>query len=84
MEVVMISRYVSAAFAIFVCAELSLLPAAWAAEPAQPAKTAISDEAKEAVQRMGKTLAAEDVSFKAPRSASMRMTRASHCTFSTQ
>src|SRR3954466_5278362 len=65
MEVVMISRYVSAAFAIFACAGLSLLPAAWAAEPAQQAKTAISDEAKEAVQRMGKTPAAEDASFKA-------------------
>ena len=49
----------------FVCSGSSLIPAARAAEPAQPAKTAISDEAKEAVQRMGKTLAAEDVSVKA-------------------
>ena len=61
----MIPRYVSAVFAALACAGLSLIPAAQAAEPAQSAKTAISDEAREAVQWMGKTLAAEDVSVKA-------------------
>ena len=61
----MISRHVSAVFIALALAGFSLLPATQAAEPAQAAKTAISDEAKEAVQRMGKTLAAEDVSVKA-------------------
>src|SRR3954454_12433579 len=56
------SQYIGALLAVLVCIGSSPIPAA---EPAQPAKTAISDEAKEAVQRMGKTLAAEDVSVKA-------------------
>src|SRR3954452_13576085 len=56
------SQYIGALLAVLVCIGSSPIPAA---EPAQPAKTAISDEANEAVQRMGKTLAAEDVSVKA-------------------
>lgn len=59
------SRYVSAVCAVFACFGLSLLSATWAAEPNQPAKTAISEEANAAVQQMGKTLAAADMSFKA-------------------
>ena len=59
------SQYIGALLAVLICIGSSPIPAARAAEPAQPAKTAISDEAKEAVQRMGKTLAAEDVSVKA-------------------
>src|SRR4051795_2514456 len=59
------SRYVSAVCAVFACVGLSLLSAPWAAEPNQPAKTAISEEANAAVQQMGKTLAAADMSFKA-------------------
>src|SRR4051794_846953 len=59
------SRYVSAVCAVFACVGLSLLSATWAAEPNQPAKTAISEEANAAVQQMGKTLAAADMSFKA-------------------
>jgi hypothetical protein len=64
-EVVMRSQYTGALLAVLICIGSNLIPAARAAEPAQPAKTAISDEAKGAVQRMGKTLAAEDVSVKA-------------------
>ena len=56
------SRSIGALLAALVCIGTSLVPAAWAAEPA---KTAISDEALAAVRQMGQTLAAEDVSVKA-------------------
>jgi hypothetical protein len=56
------SSYVSVLLAALICIGTSLVPTAWAAEPA---KTAISEEALAAVQQMGKTLAAADVSFKA-------------------
>src|SRR3954470_16781912 len=61
-EVVMRSRCVGALLAALICIGSSLMPAAWAAEPA---KTAISEDANAAVQQMGKTLAAADMSFKA-------------------
>src|SRR5690348_17223083 len=56
------SSYVSVLLAALICIGTSLVPVARAAEPA---KTAISNEALAAVQQMGKTLAAADVSFKA-------------------
>ena len=56
------SRCVGVLLATLVYVGSSLMPAAWAVEPA---KTAISDEATAAVQQMGKTLAVADMSFKA-------------------
>ena len=42
-----------------------LISLAYAAEPAQPNGSAISNEANEAIQQMGKTLAQENIAFKA-------------------
>jgi hypothetical protein len=53
-------RYVGAVLAGLACIGPSAVPASLAAEPA---KTAISEEANAAVQQMGKTLAAADMSF---------------------
>src|SRR5689334_10245596 len=61
-EVVMRSRHIGPLLATLICIGSSLIASAWAAEPA---KTAISDEANAAIQQMGKTLAAADISFTA-------------------
>jgi hypothetical protein len=61
----MISRYAVqvAAFGVFM--GLAALPIARAAEPVEPVKPAISEEAATAVSQMGKTLLAKEMSFTA-------------------
>jgi len=58
-------RFACALAGLVACGTFSFLVPAQAAEQAQSAPTAISNEANAALQQMGKTLAADDVAFKA-------------------
>lgn len=65
LEGLMTSRYLSTATRVIACAVISFITAAHAAETAaQQAGPGISKDAEAAVQQMGRTLTANDMSFK--------------------
>ena len=72
LEIIMNSRSVTTAAGLLACGVIGLIPAARAAEPAKSVPPGISAEVSAALQQRGKTLSANEFSFQARPSGSMR------------